>query len=660
MARPTAAMTTVGNDSDKRDDNEEEWETVLVFPKNVGVLPQWWLDAVPHKTRDLIPIPTMKRPKTRTTMANVRTTQLQQQQKDASKDSNETKVVETELQEKKEDDIVAKDGTRAMEGNTLAPVHVPTKTETPITNGIQGDSTVDRSSNSSRNQDRVNSMTEPDPTTAPVVDHPDSSVSAEATELRAESRDTVIVGTSGSTPGSERNTVSGVALTMNTKTSDGAVGNGISAMSPEGLVGNIPIVDEKLDASSGKATSAATTINDDENNNNDHVKDLESVAVSTNGIEKGASGVSLTENQVDTVDNTDSDRLNDTTPTIHGSKETTTVDSGEAAKTNQYHGTATNPQGLTGTGTAAVTQSDDNGEEHEIATNELGTISSNVENNESSYQKADDTGSSTTATVSSPSTNKMKLRISSEEEAKLVMQQQYTPQREKFGQEYLRKRTGSDKTRSSGGDGTSDNDSVEGMLPILEHSSSTNEEGNDAGTGQPSESHDSVDADLKSPGSIRKQKLTKRQFKTSFTGVSPFDFAMQQKVKEKQRREQERLAREALAQHHAQLSEVDKASERKAKEQEEKRKKVEAEKILKQFKNKGDSKLDKATSLRKLNNELQRKRKEAEDLQRDHKYQPTSGLQESTATPAAPASTEPSTHLESTSASATTTSTTDE
>ena len=105
-----------------------------------------------------------------------------------------------------------------------------------------------------------------------------------------------------------------------------------------------------------------------------------------------------------------------------------------------------------------------------------------------------------------------------------------------------------------------------------------------------------------------------KKFDTAFTGVSPFDFAMQQRAREKERRETERLSRESLVQHHGGVLLADKAAEHKAKEDEERRKKKEAEDLLKMFKAADlDKHYEVAAELKKLQIEDKLKKKEAEE-----------------------------------------------
>lgn len=120
------------------------------------------------------------------------------------------------------------------------------------------------------------------------------------------------------------------------------------------------------------------------------------------------------------------------------------------------------------------------------------------------------------------------------------------------------------------------------------------------------------------PSSLESSRKPARHFKTSFTGVSPFDFAMQQRAREQERREKERLARESMQRHHAQKIESDKASQHKQKDLEEKRKKREAEENLKTFK-KVTLESDLATELKRQQQEDKRKKKEAEELYHDYK-----------------------------------------
>ena len=105
-----------------------------------------------------------------------------------------------------------------------------------------------------------------------------------------------------------------------------------------------------------------------------------------------------------------------------------------------------------------------------------------------------------------------------------------------------------------------------------------------------------------------------KKFDTAFTGVSPFDFAMQQRAREKERREKERLSREGLAQHHGAVLLADKAAEHKAKDDEVRRKKKEAEDLLKMFKAADlDKHYEVAAELKKLQIEDKLKKKEAEE-----------------------------------------------
>ena len=112
-----------------------------------------------------------------------------------------------------------------------------------------------------------------------------------------------------------------------------------------------------------------------------------------------------------------------------------------------------------------------------------------------------------------------------------------------------------------------------------------------------------------------------RKFQTAFTGVSPFDFAMQQRAREQERREKERLARESLSRHHAETVEYDRVSEQKQKMLEEKRKKKEAEENIKMFR-KDTLDSDLATELKRRQIEEKRKKKEA--CEQHHEYKSTS------------------------------------
>ena len=111
-----------------------------------------------------------------------------------------------------------------------------------------------------------------------------------------------------------------------------------------------------------------------------------------------------------------------------------------------------------------------------------------------------------------------------------------------------------------------------------------------------------------------------RVYKTAFTGVSPFDFAMQQRAQEKERRQKEKMDREGLTRHHAQVVQIESATELKKKQQEELRLKREAEDLHKNFKNDaGPSQFDTAGTLKKLALEQKNAKKEAE--QRNHEFQ---------------------------------------
>jgi len=85
---------------------------------------------------------------------------------------------------------------------------------------------------------------------------------------------------------------------------------------------------------------------------------------------------------------------------------------------------------------------------------------------------------------------------------------------------------------------------------------------------------------------VKKAKNVTPRFKKTqqFTGCSPFDFAMRQKAAEKERREKQRLAKEALSTHHAGSAEHSKAAKKKAEEDGERKKRKEAEENLNTFK----------------------------------------------------------------------------
>jgi hypothetical protein len=131
------------------------------------------------------------------------------------------------------------------------------------------------------------------------------------------------------------------------------------------------------------------------------------------------------------------------------------------------------------------------------------------------------------------------------------------------------------------------------------------------------QSADSMDSTGSSPSPTKRERRT---YKTAFTGVSPFDFAMQLRIQEKERREKEKEARESLAHHHAQQASSEKAKELKAPSLEERRAKQEAEENLKSYKtvNLG-SEYATASELKKLQEEQKRKKKEAEEIQHHYK-----------------------------------------
>jgi hypothetical protein len=141
--------------------------------------------------------------------------------------------------------------------------------------------------------------------------------------------------------------------------------------------------------------------------------------------------------------------------------------------------------------------------------------------------------------------------------------------------------------------------------------------------GQPDEKVPSLETGSQSGevGSVVSSKSKKsngsspsKSYKTEFTGISPFDFAMQQRARKKERREKERLAKEALATHHGHSLEADRTVEVKAKEQEQRRKKREADENLKAFKAADlDKKYEVAAELKKLHLEEKQKKREAEE-----------------------------------------------
>jgi hypothetical protein len=181
---------------------------------------------------------------------------------------------------------------------------------------------------------------------------------------------------------------------------------------------------------------------------------------------------------------------------------------------------------------------------------------------------------------------RLSVNMSREEEEDIVeARRDRSLGKEEFGQDKLRHRPGSVKT-------------VESVL--LNRDQYGNLVGSSAkATGGPNE--------------VAEPRSTK-EFKTDFTGVSSFDFAMQQRAREKERREKEREAREALAKHHGTSVEADKAAEQRAKEQEERRKRLEAEANLKAFKAADlDKKYEVAAELKKLQLEDKLKKKEANE-----------------------------------------------
>jgi len=101
--------------------------------------------------------------------------------------------------------------------------------------------------------------------------------------------------------------------------------------------------------------------------------------------------------------------------------------------------------------------------------------------------------------------------------------------------------------------------------------------------------------------------------KKAFVGgsFSHFDFAMQQRALQKERREKERHARESLATHHGASLEFDRVAKLKAKEKEERKKRMEADFNLKSFK---AANLNTYTAeLKKLQIKDKMKKKEAEE-----------------------------------------------
>lgn len=200
---------------------------------------------------------------------------------------------------------------------------------------------------------------------------------------------------------------------------------------------------------------------------------------------------------------------------------------------------------------------------------------------------------------------------STEEDAVVEARRQKDVQSEDYGQDKLRARPGNVKTVDS--------------VKLDQNLGGSAKDQATVGVSRESRSADSRTTSIASvrSGSTRVVASESRhqqapeapkKYNTAFTGVSPFDFAMQQRAKEKERREKERISREGLAQHHGALLMADKAAEHKAKEEEERRKKKEAEELLKMFKAADlDKQYEVAAELKKLQIEDKQKKKEAEE-----------------------------------------------
>lgn len=201
---------------------------------------------------------------------------------------------------------------------------------------------------------------------------------------------------------------------------------------------------------------------------------------------------------------------------------------------------------------------------------------------------------------------------SMEEDAVVEARRQKDVQSEDYGQDKLRARPGNVKTVDS----VKLDRNVSGTVkdqPTAEVSRKSRSA--DSRTNEPSiASLRSGSTSTASESRTEQAPVAPKKYNTAFTGVSPFDFAMQQRAKEKERREKERISREGLAQHHGALLMADKAAEHKAKEEEERRKKKEAEELLKMFKAADlDKQYEVAAELKKLQIEDKLKKKEAEE-----------------------------------------------
>ena len=231
------------------------------------------------------------------------------------------------------------------------------------------------------------------------------------------------------------------------------------------------------------------------------------------------------------------------------------------------------------------------------------------------------------------------VTMTSAEEAAAVEANQFVPHTEKFGPEILRKTNHhhqhEQKTGKENGVATSNGVSPRQMAQEEEEdpqnhqqtsvNADANQESSD-GLSRPRNPLGFLHQDNNNNNNNKSSSSSSgKSYKTSFTGASPFDFAMQQKAREKERRAKERIYKESLAQHHGHSVEVDKAAKLLAKEREQRRKKKEAKDNLQGFKIDlvADATFNKAAELRRLNQEDKRKKKEAEEMRRGHKFQPS-------------------------------------
>lgn len=198
------------------------------------------------------------------------------------------------------------------------------------------------------------------------------------------------------------------------------------------------------------------------------------------------------------------------------------------------------------------------------------------------------------------------ITMTSEEEAAAVNKnRQKSASSLEYGQDLLRKRSGNIKTfdsfRIDEGEHQEEAPTSPGAKASPEKTIQEEDE-------------DTTPSPVRSWSRKNSGTPTGKSYKTEFTGVSPFDFAMQQRAKQKERREKERLAKEALTRHHGHSQEANRAAQSKAKEKEERRKVKEAEENLKAFKTADlDKKHEVANDLKKLQIEEKQKKREAEE-----------------------------------------------